>query len=87
MRCDFIFFKLTDVTIQTEVSTHQKFQKYSLQGRTVDVNYYETEKSIPVSLAKAGVDDKYASADGFDYPRFVALLVSSDSIRTSAEVF
>nr|CAI5847822.1 unnamed protein product [Callosobruchus analis] len=62
VRPDYLSFILTEATFFTSLQTNQGFKEYSVHSRGLDIFYYETENSVPLHIAKAGFDDKYASS-------------------------
>lgn len=57
VRPDYLSLIFSDCTFRTSFQTNETCQEYSIECGSLDIFYYETEKSVGIAIAKAGLDD------------------------------
>lgn len=61
LRSDYLLLNLTDVIAETTLLSRQDHKFYSIDCKSLDIFYSESEKGIPIHLASVGSseDDEY----------------------------
>ena len=72
VRPDYLGLQLTDVTLQTAFGSGQFSQKFTVECRTADVMYYESDNHMSLPILRAGVDKQLDTSitDVFNWLRF-----------------